>query len=211
MGAFNFDFYSLMYRLPAIVLALTVHEYAHGRAAYAFGDPTAKNAGRLTLNPLRHLDVLGTLALIFFGFGWAKPVPVNPYYFQGDRGKKVMWVSVAGPLSNIIQAMVATVLLSLWVRFAGGSAFVYWFSSFVYYFILINIVLAVFNLLPIPPLDGSKILAGLLPDRHQNIILTLDRYGFVILIAMMYLGLTGRIISPVVNIVLKGMFSLAGL
>ena len=213
MGFHIPDLNTLIYRLPAIVLALTIHEYAHGRVAYAFGDPTAKDAGRLTFNPLRHLDVVGTLALVFFGFGWAKPVPVNPYYFYGNRGKKIMWVSVAGPLSNLFQALTFSLLLSLLMNFVslGNSALANWLLNFLFFCVFINIVLAVFNLLPIPPLDGSKILAGLLPERHMNIIFTLERYGFFILIVMMYFGLTSRIISPMVDFALTGMFRLVGL
>ena len=212
LGAFNFNIDTLIYRLPAIVLALTVHEYAHGRVAYAFGDPTAKAAGRLTLNPLAHLDVIGTLALIFLGFGWAKPVPVNPYYFQGNRGRKMMWVSWAGPLSNLVQALVVAVLLmismiTLVFMSAGGSALGMWFINFLDYLILINIVLAVFNLLPVPPLDGSKILAGLLPERHMNIIFSLERYGFIILIIGMYLGIFSAIIFPIVNAIYGAIIS----
>jgi len=216
MGALNLDFYSLIYRLPAIILALSLHEYAHGRVAYAFGDPTAKHAGRLTLNPLRHLDMLGTVALIFFGFGWAKPVPVNPYYFQGNRAKKMMWVAGAGPLSNLAQALLMAVLLSLLlhampVMQSGASAGITLLVNFLQYYIIINLVLAVFNLLPVPPLDGSKILAGLLPERHMHIIYQLEHYGFVILILLMVFGLTSRIISPIVQLLYSGILHLVGL
>jgi len=204
---------SLIYRFPAIVLALTLHEYAHGRAAFAFGDPTAKNAGRLTLNPLRHLDIIGTLMLIMFGFGWAKPVPVNPYYFQGDRRKKVMYVSAAGPASNLLQALLVAVLLSLLVHLLppGKNLFSSWFLNFLYYLIFINILLAVFNLLPVPPLDGSKILAGFLSERYGNIIYQMERYGFIILIIAMWLGLFRVIISPIVEFIFQGIMRLVGL
>ena len=207
------DINTLIFRLPAIVLALTIHEYAHGRIAYAFGDPTAKNAGRLTFNPLRHLDVIGTLAMIYFQFGWAKPVPINPYYFQGNRGQKIMWVSLAGPLSNLAQALIISILLSLLQHFVhlGYSFFFNWLLNFLYYCMVINIVLAVFNLLPIPPLDGSKILAGLLSERHMNIVFALERYGFIILIAMMYFGILSKIINPIVNLALAGLSRLTGL
>ena len=213
MNFFGLDIKSLLFHLPAIVLALTVHEYAHGRMAYAFGDSTAKDAGRLTLNPLAHLDILGTLALIFFGFGWAKPVPVNPYYFQGNRNQKMMWVSGAGPLSNLAQALLMSVILSILWHFppARATSFTSWLSNFLVFYIQINIVLAIFNLLPVPPLDGSKILAGLLPERQMNIFYTLERYGFIILIMLMMLGVLGRIITPLVNVVYHGMMRLVGL
>ncbi|MCL1976110.1 MAG: site-2 protease family protein [Firmicutes bacterium] len=213
MNAFNLDLESLIYRLPAIILALTIHEYAHGRVAYAFGDPTAKDAGRLSFNPLRHLDIVGTLALIFLGFGWAKPVPVNPYYFQGNRAKKIMWVSWAGPLSNILQALVVAALLcvSLLVFFSfmpNSGAIGMWVIRFLDFLIYINLVLAIFNLIPIPPLDGSKILAGLLPERYMNIVFALERYGFLILVIAMYLGLFSMVISPLVNASYNALMSL---
>lgn len=215
MGFLNnlFSIDMLIYRFPAIVLALTIHEYSHGRVAYAFGDPTAKNAGRLTLNPLMHLDVIGTLMLLVFQFGWAKPVPVNPYFFQGDRRKKVMYVSVAGPLSNLLQAIIVAILLSLLVHFLPprNNPFSIWFTNFLQYLILINIVLAVFNLLPVPPLDGSKILAGILPERYAYIIYQLERYGFIILIIAMFLGVFSAIISPVVYFIFHAIMGLVGL
>ena len=211
MGLFNLDFMSLVYRLPAIVLALTVHEYAHGRIAYAFGDPTARNAGRITLNPLAHLDVVGTLMLIFAGFGWAKPVPFNPYYFHGNRKQKTMWVAAAGPLSNLVQALIVAVLFSLLWRFAPMILDNWWLPNFLFSVISINIVLAVFNLLPIPPLDGSKILAGLLPNRFTNFIYQLEQFGFIILIVCMFLGVFRTIISPIVYMLLTGLFWLVGL
>lgn len=175
----------LTYVLPAILVALTFHEYAHARVAYAFGDPTAKNAGRLTINPLKHLDPVGALLLVFMGFGWAKAVPVNPYYFEGNRKRKLLLVSLAGPLTNLLEALCGTFLLFLFLQFVSGyNAVLEYIFLFLSYFVQINLVLAVFNLLPIPPLDGSKILAGLLPDRAANFIYSLERYGFVILLVI---------------------------
>jgi Zn-dependent protease len=205
------DIDTLIYRLPAIVLALTFHEYAHARVAYAFGDPTAKDAGRLTLNPLVHLDIIGTLMLIYAHFGWAKPVPVNPYYLRGNRKQKMMWVSVAGPLSNLVQALIVAVIFSLLWHFVPTVLNNWWLPNFLFYIIVINIVLAVFNLLPIPPLDGSKILAGLLPNKYTNIIYQLERYGFIVLIVLMFLGVFGKIISPIVDMLIKSLFQLVGL
>lgn len=185
---FSFDFHRLLYVVPAIIIALTVHEYAHARVAYAFGDSTAKNAGRLSLNPLRHLDVLGTLLLIIVGFGWAKPVPINPWYFGENRKRKVLWVSLAGPVANLIQAVVGTAALALIQHFViKPSPFILYIVQLLLYYIQINIVLAIFNLIPIPPLDGSKILASLLPDRQFGIILGLERYGFLILMILCFL------------------------
>ncbi len=204
----NLSIERLIFVLPAIIVALSVHEFAHARVSYAFGDPTAKDAGRLTLNPLRHLDVIGTLLLIFAGFGWAKPVPINPYYYQGDRRKKVMWVSLAGPLSNLAQAIIAAIILPITFQvidsFGTGivnANFIQWFIDFIYYYLYINIVLMVFNLLPVPPLDGSKILAGILPARYTGSIYKLEQYGPIILLAMVFFGLTSRIIGPIVDFI----------
>ncbi len=185
----DLDLTRLLYVVPAIVIALTFHEYAHARVAYAFGDPTAKEAHRMTLNPLRHLDVVGTLLLILVGFGWAKPVPINPWYFGEHRKRKVLWVSLAGPASNLLQAVLGTCGLALILRFAGASTSTvlqYVFQLLIYY-VQINLVLAVFNLIPVPPLDGSKILGSLLPDRQFNLVLTLERYGFLVLFLLCFL------------------------
>jgi Zn-dependent protease len=202
---FNLDLQELIPRLiyivPAIIIALTFHEYAHARIAYAFGDPTARNAGRLTLNPLKHLDPIGTILLLIANFGWAKPVPINPYYFQGNRKMKVLLVSLAGPLSNLLGAIVSVVAVSLiWHYVPGGTVSQYFFNFF-YYLMTINVVLAIFNLIPVPPLDGSKILAGLLPDRFGRYIDFLDRFGFIILLVLVFFGLIGKIISPAVNFI----------
>ncbi|MBR5429115.1 MAG: site-2 protease family protein [Firmicutes bacterium] len=211
----------LIYVVPAIIIALTFHEYAHARVSYAFGDPTAKNAGRLTLNPLKHLDPIGALLLIFVGFGWAKPVPINPYYYRGNRGHKMILVSAAGPLMNLLEALVGLALLTLIYHL--GLSHQAWFSSdlrydlysycikFLQYFASINVVLMVFNLIPIPPLDGSKLLTGLLPADKMNVVLALERYGFIILAALMFLGWLDPVISRPAQWILRGLYSLFGL
>ncbi|NLC52068.1 MAG: site-2 protease family protein, partial [Firmicutes bacterium] len=155
----------LLYSLPAILIALTVHEYAHARVAYAFGDPTAKLQGRLSLNPLDHIDPIGLLMLIIARFGWAKPVPINPFNFH-DRRQGILWVSLAGPLTNFIAGFFSMFLFSVLtpaVPYQLQAAFTRFFINL----IIINVYLAVFNLIPLPPLDGSKILASLLPHRYR--------------------------------------------
>ena len=184
---FDFSLERLIYTIPAIIIALTFHEFAHARVAYAFGDPTAKQAGRLTLNPFKHLDFFGTLLLIFCNFGWAKPVPINPMLFTGNRKIKVLWVSLAGPVANMIEALIATGILALIWRVAPYTTFTQYLFNFFYYFMFINVVLAIFNLIPIPPLDGSKILAGLLPNRCFNFILAVERWGSLVLFALILL------------------------
>ncbi len=195
----NLSLERLILVIPAILIALTLHELAHAKAAYHFGDPTAKNSGRFSLNPLKHLDPVGTIMLIFFGFGWAKPVPVNPMYFEGNRKRKMLWVALAGPVSNLLQALAGAILLSLIYHFVPGGTVASFLISFFVYYISINLVLAVFNILPIPPLDGSKILAGLLPDKFYVFISKIEQYGFIILLILVLFNFTQYIIAPPVD------------
>ncbi len=171
----------------ALIFALVLHELAHGFAALLFGDDTARRAGRLSLNPLAHLDPLGTLLLLTVGFGWAKPVPINPYRFRNYRAGLFV-VSVAGIAVNLalaaagallLKALVALDPLAVYAAFRGAKSGVGTLALALYFFVSINIVLAVFNLLPIPPLDGSKILQSLLPLRFHRIFWQLERYGWI--------------------------------
>jgi len=201
----------MLFVIPAIIIALSFHEYAHARVAYHYGDPTAKEEGRLTLNPLRHLDVVGTLLLIFAGFGWAKPVPVNPWYLGPDRKKKLMHVSIAGPLMNVLEALVGALIISLIYHFVPYSPAANYFYNFFYYFVYINITLAIFNLLPVPPLDGSKILGGLLPNEQQHIIYKLERYGMAILLLLSFTGILGKIIGPIIWFLYDNLLKIVGM
>ncbi len=183
--------YKILYMTPAVLIGLTFHEYAHAAAAYRLGDRTAYHEGRLTLNPAAHIDVLGLIMLYFAGFGWARPVPVNPYNLRGNRGRGMLLVSLAGPLSNLVLAVAAAALLGafLWnVPYADRIATE---------IIRINVILAVFNLLPIPPLDGSKILAGILPG-SQEWLYKLEQYGTIILILLLFTGIIGRILNVLI-------------
>ncbi|MBW1938369.1 MAG: site-2 protease family protein [Deltaproteobacteria bacterium] len=198
------DFAAIIQRLailtPPILLAVTVHEMAHGWVAYRLGDPTAKLMGRLTLNPIRHLDPIGTM--VFFltqTIGWAKPVPVNPSYFKNPRNDMI-WVALAGPGANIFLAVLSAVLL----RQVLGS---FWETSgffmrpvlyMAYISVQINIGLAVFNLLPIPPLDGSKVLMGILPPALASSFERFERYGFLLILVLVFTGVTGRVIVPLI-------------
>lgn len=181
-----------MYRIPALLLAITIHEYAHGRVAYEFGDSTAKRQGRLSLNPIHHLDPIGTITLLLFGFGWAKPVPVNPYNFR-DYRSGMLWVSLAGPLANFVLAFAAFFLLYL--PLALG---LYWSSYFQFMGTLVsfNILLGIFNLIPVPPLDGSKILASLAPDNIAALFRRIEPYAPVLLLLLIFSGAVGRIVVP---------------
>ncbi|MBS3976943.1 MAG: site-2 protease family protein [Syntrophomonadaceae bacterium] len=181
----------LLAGIPAILIAITFHEYAHGKMASILGDPTPKQQGRLSLNPIKHLDILGSLMLVVAGFGWAKPVEVNPYYFSGDRRRGMMLVGLAGPLMNIVLAYLAAVILS---RVDYG-----FFAIFLSYLLWFNAMLAVFNLIPFPPLDGSKVLAGILPRQMASSLYSLEAYGPLILLVLLATGVLGRVLRPAVE------------
>lgn len=162
----------------ALITAVTFHEYAHGRVADFLGDPTPRRAGRLSLNPLKHLDPLGTLMILIVRFGWGKPVPVNPNYFKDPR-KEMMYVSLAGPSANFFLAFIIGAILR-WHFFAG------FFRALLYYTAELNIFLGVFNLIPLPPLDGSSVLAFFLPEKVLRRYFSLEKYGFLILFLLIY-------------------------
>jgi Zn-dependent protease len=180
----------ILYNIPAILVALTVHEFFHGLTAHLLGDPTPKRQGRLTLNPLAHLDPLGTLLLLVAKFGWAKPVEVNPMYFRGNRQRGFLLVSLAGPASNIVLAFVAGILYFLVGPQSG-------LSRFIGYLLIIDVYLALFNLLPIPPLDGSNILLSLLPAQYHERFYQLQGYGTIVLMLLIVTNITGRLLVPV--------------
>ncbi len=190
---------------PPILLALTVHEFAHGYVAYRLGDPTAKSMGRLTLNPLKHLDPIGTLAFFIIKIGWAKPVPVNPNYFKNPR-KDMLWVALAGPVVNLILAIISALsvkvvwfLATILPYSAIAEAILVPLNAVLMASVWINLVLCIFNFLPIPPLDGSKILAGILPPDMARSYASVERYGFVIILVLAFSGLLSKMIMPVIS------------
>ena len=199
------EFIDMLYRVPVILIAFTVHELSHGFVAYLLGDDTAKKAGRLSLNPIRHIDPVGALMLIVMRFGWAKPVPINPSKFKKKKFGIIM-TSLAGPFSNLILAILTVVPFSLIYlnygsRYASGSGGISEIAiTFLFQFILVNISLGIFNLIPIPPLDGSKVLFSLLPDRiYFNYVLRYERYGMFLLLLLSFTGLLSRIMSPLLD------------
>jgi len=196
---------SIALMLPAIVLGLTFHEYAHGLAAYKLGDNTARAQGRLTINPAAHVDPVGLILLFLAGFGWAKPVPINPLNFKGDMRRGVLLVSLAGPATNLLLAIAAAII---WGALAGLK--LPYFNDIMMYMIQINVVLAIFNLIPVPPLDGSKILAGILPGR-QEWLYKMEAYGMIILILLIFTGAIGFIFNIFVKPIISVLYSLAGL
>jgi len=192
-------FSELLFFLPALIIAITIHEFAHAWMADRLGDPTPQLQGRLSLNPLKHLDPIGTLMLLFFRFGWGKPVEFDPYNLRHPRRDAAL-ISLAGPAVNLILATA----LSLVLKFSGSPLF----SIFLYPVILININLAIFNLLPVPPLDGAKILYGILPadwaDEYNDFM---GRYGTILLILLIIpiggSSLAINLIMPVINGITK--------
>lgn len=185
------DLREILISIPPLLFALSFHEFAHGFIADRMGDPTPRYYGRLTLNPLAHLDPLGTLMLIFYHFGWAKPVPVNPYNFT-HRERGLLLVSLAGPLSNILLAFIGNLALRAAIIYSSNQVLV----QMLQYFWQINVLLAAFNLIPIPPLDGSKIFAGLLPPKQAFQFRQLESYGPIILLFLVFFDILGRIIYP---------------
>jgi Zn-dependent protease len=184
------DIIEILLSLPPLLLALTFHEFFHGFIALKMGDPTARNAGRLTLNPIKHIDPIGLIALILFHFGWAKPVPFNPVNFRNYR-RGILLTAIAGPLSNLMLAVPFGLLLRVFpVRPATQMLNTLWIM--VLFGLIYNLILCAFNLIPIPPLDGSKVLTSFLPDRYATVTLWLERYGFIMLIGLILLEqLTG--------------------
>lgn len=184
----------------SIVIAISVHEFAHAAMAYYLGDPTAKNEGRLTLNPLSHLDLWGTILLLVAGFGWGRPVPFNPYNLKNQRWGPAL-VSLAGPASNLVMAIILIIFLKFiypLLNLAVGNAL----FDFLYFLIVINVVLMAFNLLPVPPLDGSKLLFAVLPASMENVKEFLQRYGLFILIGLVFFG--GIFLSIVYGTLIAG-------
>lgn len=173
--------------IPAAFLAIVFHEVSHGYVAYLLGDKTAKNSGRLSLNPIEHLDWIGLICMVLFGFGWAKPVPVNPYHFKRKRLGMAL-VSIAGPLSNIIMAAISIAFAFLSLLIEPTSSFLYNLQEllFTFFWLLaqLNVGLAVFNCIPIPPLDGSKVLFSFLPRNTYASILRYEQYGMLALIVL---------------------------
>lgn len=180
----------LISRIVTLVIALSIHEFAHAWAANELGDDTPRRNGRLTLNPLAHLDVLGSLMLVFAGFGWAKPVPIDPYALRRRTPAGVMLVSAAGPLANLIMAILAS--LPIRMGLVGGSATIANIlpsaGTFLYEFIFINLLLLLFNLIPLFPLDGEKVLEYFLPYRGKEFLHRMRQYGPMLLMGLVFLG-----------------------
>ncbi len=187
----------------AVVVAITVHEFSHAAVATAQGDRTPRSQGRLTLNPIAHLDPLGSIALVLAGFGWGKPVQFSPYQLRSKRAGAAM-VGLAGPLSNFVLALLSAFLLRVFLDRGSGEFTLLLLQTLV----SLNVVLGVFNLVPIPPLDGSRLLSIVLPARRQGIVYFLDQYGIFILLALLILA--PGVLTPFFETVVRFIYRLVG-
>lgn len=201
------------YLMSAIVtlIALTLHELAHGWVSSKLGDPTPRIQGRLTLNPLAHLDIVGTILMVLTGFGWAKPVEVNPMYYK-NRKRGMALVGIAGPLTNLLLAILGTIIwfLPYVISALAGGTLPAWFEvgfrSFMYLFVYRNLCFMVFNLIPIPPLDGSRVIAMFLKDKAYYTLMSYERYSFILIIILSVTGVFDTVIGTGVNLSFRLIF-----
>jgi len=203
--------YTVLYTIFSALIAVTFHEVAHGYAAMKLGDPTARAKGRLSLNPLHHIDILGLLMMVFFRFGWAKPVPVDMRYFKHPKSGMAI-TALSGPLSNFVMAFLGLLLRAaavlLYVRTGKGL----FLTDFFLTFAALNLGLGLFNLIPIPPLDGSKVLFGFLPDRAYLFVLRYERWcGILLVLLLLYKGFFNTYLNTALNFVLQLMWKAASL
>ncbi len=203
----NFDIVYWILRAIVVLLCISVHEAAHGFMAYKLGDRTAKWMGRISINPMRHLDPVGALCMLFFGFGWAKPVMVNSFNFKNPK-RGMALVSLAGPISNFILAFIGVILLKLVVVL--GIPYFKYLNEFIELLIFLNVGLGVFNLLPIPPLDGSKIFLSLLPSKLYYDIMRYEHLGWVLLVVALSLGVLDPILSNTNLLIVNLLFLIVG-
>lgn len=213
---FNFDFeyiIATLISITAFLVSISCHEFAHGYVAYKLGDKTAKASGRLTLNPVKHFDLLSVLFFLLFGFGWAKGVPVNPNNFKEKKQGMVM-TSIAGPLTNVLLAFLAAVAIQFFpdsVPFGGWRYYtLLYLYRFMWQLLSVNAMLAIFNLIPIPPLDGSKVFFSVLPDKTYYKILSYDHFMLIVLLVLVYTGVLDKLIMTGTNNLIDIITNLAG-
>lgn len=209
----GFDFTYLLNILLSVIPALvciTLHELSHGFVAYKLGDDTAKNAGRLTLNPIKHLDIMGLIMMVVFHFGWAKPVPVNPNYFKKPKQGMAL-TALAGPVSNFLLALLMLLAARIFCDVAAYSEANQRILDFLLMVALLSIGLGLFNLLPIPPLDGSKVLFAVLPDGAYNQLMRYERYGMLLLFALVFFDVGSSAFSAAIEWVFELFCRIVGL
>lgn len=193
---------AVLSRCFVVFCCLPIHELAHGLMAYALGDRTAKNQGRLSLNPLAHLNPIGTVMIFLFGIGYANPVPVNPRNFKNVKGGMAL-TALAGPSANLLMGFISVWGYYIFARVGAGNSFLYAVAMFFLYAAQINVMLAVFNLLPIPPLDGSKIVAAVLPDKVYYKYMMYERYIMIALMVLLFIGVLDTPISYLTSILMR--------
>ncbi len=212
MNIFNRSPEEILYSLPGILIAIVFHEFAHGIVSDKLGDPTPRSTGRLSLSPLPHIDIIGFILMLLVGFGWAKPVQINPSYYKKPRRDEIL-VSIAGPLMNIIIAFIFLGFIKALFVFGmnlGNNIFEILFYMF-FYAMSINIMLFLFNLIPIYPLDGSHVLSNIIGYRNYNIVNFLNRYGMIILIILIISPLSYYIIGYPTTVIARWMFRLVSI
>lgn len=195
------NYMDILYSLPGLLIAIVFHEVAHGYVAYTLGDDTAKNAGRLTLNPIKHIDPIGFFSMLIFKFGWAKPIPINSYNFK-NRKKDMFLVSLAGPAINMLIAIITGVII---IKFNFNNIIT---KEILRYTFIYNIMLAAFNFMPFPPLDGSKMLASMLPNKAEYFFYKNEKYLSYILIILIMTGGIDKFLSPFLNLISNLIFKL---
>ncbi len=200
----SFDLIGTLYMLPGLVLALTVHEYSHARMSDKLGDPTPERQGRLTLNPLAHMDPVGTICLLFAGFGWGKPVEIDPTYYR-NPAKDSAKVAAAGPISNFILSFVSLVIAVLLMIVPSQTQVIEIIMQIFIDSAYLNLGLGLFNLLPFPPLDGSKILRYFLRGKALEFMYTLERYSYIIILILYITKIPSYILTPLMNWIMNGM------
>ncbi len=205
-------FLSLLITIFCVFLSLTIHEVSHGYMAYLRGDNTAKYTGRLSFNPINHIDPLGAICLFLFGFGWAKPVMINTRNFKTKTIKlDMVLTALAGPISNFLAAFISVFLMVLVINFTAVDGLWYLVFTILQTLAVMNLGLGVFNLIPIPPLDGSKVLSAILPTRIYFKLMQYERYGFIVLIILINLSFFGGLLSFAVEGLFGGFYSLSNL